>query len=79
MKKILLKATVLLAVGFGVAFADSSQELNQEGKTMEQKSVEVKKEDAMDRLNSDLSKIPQSVKDCIFNAATIEQLEACHR
>jgi hypothetical protein len=79
MKGSFLKVAVLLTVGFGVSFADSSQELNQEGKVLDQKSVELTKEDMMNRLNDSLSNTSQSVKDCIFKASTIEQLEACHR
>jgi hypothetical protein len=77
MKKKLFAMALLSAVS--VVFADPSQGLEQEGKTLDQKSIETKKQDALERLNNDLSKIPQSVKECVFNAATIEQLENCHK
>jgi hypothetical protein len=72
MKKLI---TLALLTAVGISFADP----NQEEKALNQKSVETKKQDALERLNDDLSKIPQSVKDCVFNAATIEQLENCHK
>jgi hypothetical protein len=65
MKKSLL-AIVLLITGFTMAFAGSNQELDQGKKTPEEKSIEMKKRDPLDRLNSDLSSIPQNIKNCIL-------------
>jgi hypothetical protein len=79
MRKNLLKAIVLLTVGFGMAFADPNQELSREEKVLNQKSVEVKKEDAMDRLNNDLSKIPESVRRCVLSAMTVGELGDCYK
>ncbi|MBX0312587.1 MAG: hypothetical protein JHC31_12600 [Sulfurihydrogenibium sp.] len=76
--KNLLKVVVLLTAGFSVAFADPNQNSEQKEKVVDQKSAEIK-QDALERLNKDLDKIPQSVKDCVFKAATIEQLKACHK
>lgn len=77
MKKTLVVATVLLTVGFGISFANPNPG-DQERSVSEQKPAEDKVQKSIDRLNKDLSNIPQSMKDCIFNAATIEQLNSCH-
>jgi hypothetical protein len=79
MRKNLLKAIVLLTVGFGMAFADPNQGLGQGEKASDQNSVEMKDQDALDRLNDALSKIPQNVRNCVLSAMTVEELKACHK
>jgi hypothetical protein len=69
MKKFIALALITVA---GFSFAD-------QGEKTSGQSVEIKKQDVLDRLNDDLSTIPQSIKDCVFKSATIEQLESCHK
>jgi hypothetical protein len=64
MKKVLLKAGLLLTVGFGVVFAEPSQDL--------QRAIDIESYSHQERI-----RILQEADACIHNAKTKEEYRAC--